>query len=85
MTVSPNADSGRVIECARQLRLIANDLRTAGDMRLVRLSEDGISNADISLADELWLVALRLDPDRAFDDSQGPDALPPNGSRGAGR
>jgi hypothetical protein len=48
-------------ECAHTLRCIANDLRSAGDVPLVMLDEDGVAPADISLADELWLIALRLD------------------------
>lgn len=48
-------------ECAGHLVLIARDLRQAGDARLVRLSGDGVASAGITLADELWLIALRLD------------------------
>lgn len=44
------------------LRDIASDLRESGDVPLVRLSDDGVGPADISLADELWLVAFSLDP-----------------------
>jgi hypothetical protein len=61
------------VEEARHLRLIANDLRVNGDVQLKRLSEDGVSDAEISLADELWLIALRLDPDHAFDQPYQPD------------
>ena len=62
------------VEEARQLRLIANDLRTAGDVPLVNIGMEGVSPASITLADELWLIALRLDPDHAFENSKGPDA-----------
>jgi hypothetical protein len=66
---------GVCVEEARHLRLIANDLRLAGDCRLVLLSEEGVSNAG-TLADELWLIALRLDPDHAFDNPYSPDGPP---------
>lgn len=46
---------------AAQLRSIANDLRSAGDVNLVVLDEQGVAPADITLADELWLIALMLD------------------------
>ena len=67
------------VEEARHLRLIANDLRLAGDVPLSRihLDEEGapaaVGPADITLADELWLIALRLDPDHAFDTPYQPD------------
>lgn len=48
-------------ECAATLRAIANDLRNAGDVQVVELSEDGVGPAATTLADELWLIALRLD------------------------
>jgi len=41
--------------------MIAADLRSAGDLSLVLLSEDGVQPADITLADELWLLSLRAD------------------------
>ena len=69
-----------VIEEARHLRLISNDLRLAGDCPLIetRLDENGVpesvGRADTTLADELWLIALRLDPEHAFDDAQDPDS-----------
>ena len=46
---------------AAQLRSIANDLRSAGDVNLVVLDEQGVAPADITLADELRLIALMLD------------------------
>ncbi len=68
------------VEEARHLRLIANDLRTAGDVPLVNIGMEGVSPASITLADELWLIALRLDPSSAFKDSQGPDGDPVHSS-----
>lgn len=71
--------SDTAIEQARHLRLIARDLRNSGhDLPLVELSEEGVSMAGITLSDELWLVALQLDPEHAYDDMQGPDD-PPGG------
>ena len=52
-------------EIAEALCHLAADLRSAGDVDLVLLDEDGVAPADITLADELWLYALRLDPDVA--------------------
>lgn len=49
-------------ECAAALRAIAADVRAAGDVPLVILNRDGVAPAAITLADELWLIALRLDP-----------------------
>lgn len=56
---------------ASHLRLIANDLRAAGDVPLVMLRPDGVTPAMISLADELWLVALNLD--HRLADGEEPD------------
>ena len=50
-----------IADCARQLILIGRDLRAAGDVPLVRFTEDGLVPASITLADELELIALRLD------------------------
>lgn len=46
---------------AEALRLIAKDLRAAGDVRQVRLSGDGVTEEYVTVADELWLIALSLD------------------------
>lgn len=46
---------------ASPLRAVARDVRAAGDVPLVRLSEDGVTDQAFSLADELWLYALLLD------------------------
>lgn len=55
-------DSGvSVPQCARWLTNIARDLRAAGDVQLVRLSDDGVSQEPLSLGGELELVALQLD------------------------
>lgn len=53
-------DADEVAECAEHLALIAKDLRAAGDLSLVRLSEDGVTDDYMTLADELWLIAFRL-------------------------
>lgn len=37
---------------------ISTDLRAAGDVALVRLSDDGVGPDAISLADELYLVSV---------------------------
>ena len=55
-----DVDAGTVAECSRHLVLIARDLRAAGDVELVRLSEDGVTQEYVTLADELWLIAVRL-------------------------
>jgi hypothetical protein len=46
---------------AEHLRLIAKDLRSAGDVQMVELSERGVTRSYVTLADELWLIALQLD------------------------
>lgn len=48
-------------ECAAWLIRIARDLRSSGDVPLVRLSEDGVTPESLSLAGELELIALQLD------------------------
>jgi hypothetical protein len=45
------------------------------------LSEDGVSDAPISLADEVWLIAVQLDPDHAFDNPYDPDLATPRTRR----
>lgn len=58
-------EPGVVQDCARQLILIARDLRAAGDVPLVHLTEDGVipEPMGLTLAGELELIALRLDFD----------------------
>ena len=58
-----SADEETVVDCARQLILIARDLRSWGDVPLVHLTEDGIvpEPMGLTLAGELELIALRLD------------------------
>jgi len=46
---------------AEHLRYLANDLRSAGDVLMVNISEDGVGDAGITLADMLWLIAVELD------------------------
>jgi hypothetical protein len=48
-------------------------VRVNGDVALRLLSADGVADAPITLADELWLIALQLDPEHAFDDKYEPD------------
>lgn len=60
------------IGVAETLCHIADDVRTAGDMGLVRLSDDGVTTQAFTLSDELWMQALRLDPDVAFDHPREP-------------
>lgn len=52
-----------VPDCAAWLIRIARDLRLAGDVPLVRLTEDGVVEEPLSLAGELELIALQLDFD----------------------
>lgn len=48
-------------DAGRHLRYLSREVRGAGDMGLVLLSEDGVSTISLTLADELWLVAHRID------------------------
>ena len=45
-------------EAAIWLLRIARDLRNAGDVNLVLFDDDGVAPSDITLSDELELVAL---------------------------
>lgn len=72
---TPNVGPETIAECARQLILIGRDLRAAGDVGLVRFTDDGLIPAEITLADELELIAMRLDFDGCMEharDSEGP-------------
>ncbi len=60
------ADDATIRNVACQLRLIANDLRAAGDIPLVRFDEEGVAPDPLTLADELWLAAACLDPVNKF-------------------
>lgn len=62
---------------ADALRLTAADVRGAGDMQLVRFTDDGVQN-DITLSDYLWLLAVMLDG--KLTPLRGPDEPPHNGS-----
>lgn len=66
-------DADTVAECARHLVLISKDLREAGDVNIVRLSEDGVSQEYLTLADELWLIAVRLGAQ--FDGGGAPEKV----------
>lgn len=48
-------------DCAEWLIRIARDLRAAGDIPLVRLSTEGVTDEALTLAGELELIALQLD------------------------
>jgi hypothetical protein len=63
---NPEPPDNTVADVARTLCAIANDLRAAGDIGLVRLDPDGVAPAEITLADELWLCAFRLDQEVAM-------------------
>ena len=63
---TPDPVGPTVAECAHHLALVANDVRAAGDFALVRLSEDGVTDATCTLSDELWIIALNLDYDAAM-------------------
>lgn len=56
------ADQATVMEVALCLRKISRDLRSAGDVPLVLMDPDGVAPADVTLSDELWLLAFSLDP-----------------------
>ena len=62
-------ESGRThspAEWAEHLVRLSKNVRAAGDMRLVWLGDDGVSEVDMTLADELFLIALNLDYDAAM-------------------
>ncbi len=63
-------DSDVVASEARHLILIARDLRSAGDVPLVSLSPEGVTDEALTLAGELELIAMRLDMDAVM-------AMPP--------
>lgn len=58
------------------MRFVMPALRAAGDVPLVELDREGIRYAAITLADELWLIAVRLDDDLFGWKADGPDRLP---------
>ena len=47
-------------EIAEHLALIVRDLRNAGDVQMVRMDENGVAPAEISLADELEVIVAAL-------------------------
>lgn len=54
-------DGNEVSQAAAHLRLIARDLRGQGaDVRIVRFSEDGVTDEQYTLADELEVIAFNL-------------------------
>lgn len=67
------AEPDEITGMAKQLILIANDLRVAGDVPLVLIDKDGIRGDMLTLADELWLIAVRLDDDLFGWRADGPD------------
>ena len=67
------AEADEITGMAKQLICIANDLRSAGDVPLVLLDKDGVRSTVLTLADELWLIAVRLDDSLFGWKAQGPD------------
>lgn len=67
------AEPDEITAMGKQLICIANDLRSAGDVPLVRLDKDGLRTDMLTLADELWLIAVRLDDDLFGWRADGPD------------
>lgn len=66
-----------VEECAAWLIRIARDLRAAGDVPLVRLGTEGVTDEALTLAGELELIALQLDFEGVTSRArQGPDDPP---------
>ena len=51
---------------AAHLVRLSKNVRAAGDMKQVWLADDGVSEVDMTLADELFVVALNLDYDAAM-------------------
>ena len=77
MTDTDDRPSQVCRECSQALRILAAELRMAGDVQQVRLTEDGVTPQFLTLADELWLIALRLDPDGTWADQRDPDEVSP--------
>lgn len=70
------------VDAAAWLILIARDLRAAGDVPLVRLSEDAVNDHPLTLAGELELIAMQLDYDGCMKRATvGPDDDPRRGDR----
>lgn len=57
-------------EIAPQLCRMSNDLRTAGDVEMVVFDDDGVAPSAITFADELWLIALRINGDVAMTEAR---------------
>lgn len=68
------AEPGQITRLGQHLICIANDLRAAGDVELVMLKTTGVSPQAITLADELWLIAIQLDDSLFGWRAAGPDA-----------
>lgn len=77
------AEPDEITGMAKQLICIANDLRSAGDVPLVLLDPDGIRTTALTLADELWLIAVRLDDSLFGWRANGPDSAQFDGSTDA--
>lgn len=57
---------------AQHLMLIVRELRELGyNPPLVHLAEDGVTQLDMTLADELALIALAIDWDAAMEITNG--------------
>lgn len=53
-------------KAVRWLVMISRDVRSAGDLPLVELSSDGATMSALTLADELYLIAVTLDGNYAL-------------------
>lgn len=62
-----------IAEVAAHLRWMSNQLRLNGDIEYFLITDDAVSKYEITVADDLWLQALILDPEHCFDDPYSPD------------
>lgn len=58
---------------AAHLVRLSKNVRVAGDMRQVWLGDDGVSDVEMTLADELFVIALNLDYDAAMSANKEDD------------
>ena len=56
----------RAARAADHIARISQDVRSVGDMPLIVMSEEGVTRPQMTLADELWMVAYTLDADAAL-------------------
>ena len=69
-TVGVDELRDRAARAADHLAQISEDVRSAGDIPLILLSEDGVTRPQMTLADELWTIAYTLDADAALKAKQ---------------